>query len=38
MLLRDHPLMFYKGVSNWPPAGVWIDGPEDKHPKGEVGI
>ena len=38
MLLRDHPLMSYKHVPNWPPRWIWIDGPEDKHPKGEVGI
>ena len=38
MFLRDHPLMFYKGIPNWPPAWVWVDGRDDKHPKGEVGI
>jgi len=38
MLLRDHPLMTYKGVRNWPPAWVWIDGPEEKRSKGEIGI
>jgi hypothetical protein len=38
VLLRDHPLMRYHGVSNWPPSWLWIDGPENKHPRGEVGI
>ena len=38
MLLRDHPLMSYKGVPSWPPVWTWIDGLEDKHPRGEVGV
>jgi hypothetical protein len=38
MLLRDHPLMSYHGVSNWPPTWTWLDGAEDKHPIGEIGI
>ena len=38
MLLRDHPLMSYHGVPNWPPAWIWLDGPVDKHPKGEIGV
>jgi hypothetical protein len=38
MLLRDHALMRYHGVPNWPPAWLWIDGPENKHPRGEIGI
>jgi hypothetical protein len=38
MLLRDHPLMSYKGVPSWPPTWAWIDGREDKDPKGDVGI
>ena len=37
MLLRDHPSMSYRGMPNWPPTWTWLDGPEDKHPKGEVG-
>ena len=37
MLLRDHPLMRYHGVSNWPPAWLWIDGVENKRPRGEIG-
>jgi hypothetical protein len=35
--LRHHPLMSYHGVPNWPPTWTWIDGREDKHPKGEIG-
>ncbi|HEY7318556.1 MAG TPA: hypothetical protein VIE89_13350 [Candidatus Binatia bacterium] len=38
MELRDHPLMSYRGNRNWPPTWVWLDGPEEKRPKGEVGI
>jgi hypothetical protein len=38
MLLRDHPLMSRYGVPNWPPVWTWVDGPENKFPKGEVGI
>ena len=36
MLLRDHPLMTYRGLSNWPPAWLCTDG-HDQHPKGGVG-
>jgi hypothetical protein len=38
MLLRNHPLMSYHGVSNWPPSWLWIDGVENKRPRGEIGI
>jgi hypothetical protein len=38
MKLRDHPLMSYHKLHNCPPAWTWIDGPEDKHPTGEIGI
>jgi hypothetical protein len=38
MKLRDHPLISYHKLHNWPPAWTWIDGPEDKHPTGEIGI
>ena len=31
--LRNHPQMSYKGVFSWPPRWIWLDGPEDKHPK-----
>jgi hypothetical protein len=37
-LLRDHPLMSYYGVPNWPPVWTWVDGLENKFPKGEVGV
>ena len=38
MLLRDHPLMSYRGIPNWPPTWMPIDGPENKRPRGEIGI
>src|SRR5262245_38747046 len=38
MLLRDHPLMIYKGVRSWPPVWVWRGGNANTNPKGEVGI
>jgi hypothetical protein len=43
MLLRDHPLMSRHGVPNWPPVWTWVngpevDGPENKFPRGELGI
>jgi hypothetical protein len=38
MVLRDHPLMCYKLVPNWPPTWTWVDGLENKHPRGEIGI
>jgi hypothetical protein len=38
MLLRHHPLMRYKDLCNWPPGWLWIDGVENKHPRGEIGI
>jgi hypothetical protein len=37
MMLRNHPLMSYHGIPNWPPVWVWIGGPESKRPRGEVG-
>ena len=38
MELRNHPLMSYMGYGSWPPLWAWIDGKEDKKPRGEVGI
>ena len=38
VLVRNHPQLSYKGVPSWPPKWIWLDGPEDKHPKGEVGV
>ena len=37
MLLRDHPLMTYRRLPNWPPVWSWTDGLENHRPKGEVG-
>ena len=37
MLLRDHPLMCYRGVCNWPPAWVWTHGTERVSLRGEIG-
>jgi len=36
MLLRDHPLMTYRGLPNWPPVWFCTDG-RNQYPKGEVG-
>jgi hypothetical protein len=38
MLLRDHPLMSYKGNRSWPPAWSWLGERINRHPKGEVGL
>ena len=38
MELRDHPLLLYRGLSSWPPIWTWIDGQEDKNPRGEIGV
>lgn len=38
MLLRNHPLMSYKGIPNWPPIWTWTDGVENTRPRGEIGI
>ena len=37
MLLREHPLLSYRGIPSWPPAWTWIEGEENKTPKGEIG-
>jgi hypothetical protein len=37
MLLRDHPLMTFKGVRSWPPVWIWTGGAKNKRPRGEVG-
>lgn len=36
--LRDHPLMSYHGIQNWPPQWTWVGGQPDKHPRGEIGV
>jgi hypothetical protein len=38
MQLRNHPLMSYGGMPNWPPVWTWIGGEENKQPRGEIGI
>jgi hypothetical protein len=38
MLLREHPRMSYHGHPSWPPVWTSIDGPANKHPRGEIGI
>jgi hypothetical protein len=38
MLLRDHPLMMFRGKRSWPPEWLWRHGYDDTHPRGEVGI
>ena len=37
MQLRDHPLMTYHGIRNWPPAWTWRGGEDNKRPRGEIG-
>jgi hypothetical protein len=37
MRLRDHPLMSYRDVRNWPPVWVGIAG-EKRRPRDEIGI
>jgi hypothetical protein len=38
MLLRDHPLMRYRGHRSWPPDWTWLSGVEKKSLSGEIGI
>jgi hypothetical protein len=38
MLLRDHPLLSYKGVPSWPPVWICTDGLEKKSAQGEIGF
>ena len=38
MLLRDHPLMSYRGLRSWPPVWTWHGGAPNIHPRGEIGI
>src|SRR5215472_415164 len=38
MLLREHPLMNYRGNRSWPPGWLWTAGYDTTHPQGEVGI
>jgi hypothetical protein len=38
MQLRNHPLMTYRGVNNWPPVWTWRGGDENKSVRGEIGV
>jgi hypothetical protein len=38
MNLRDHPLMSFRGLGNWPPVWTWIGGEVNTHPTGEIGV
>ena len=38
MLLRDHPLLRYRGVPSWPPTWTWVGGSDNQKPRGEIGI
>jgi hypothetical protein len=38
MKLRDHPLMSYRGQSNWPPAWSTLRDEPFPRPYGEVGV
>ena len=37
MLLRDYPLISYRGIPSWPPVWTWTNGLENKRPRGEIG-
>lgn len=42
MKLRDHPLMSYRGIRNWPPVWTPATTAKDRrsvsHPEGEAGV
>jgi hypothetical protein len=38
MMLRDHPLMSYRGVKNWPPIWTRTRDENLKTVRGEVGV
>jgi hypothetical protein len=39
MLLRDHPLLNYRGVPSWPPVWTFTGGLENRQPRREeIGI
>ena len=38
MQLRDHPLMQYRGVPNWPPVWTLRRGDRNGNIRGEVGV
>jgi len=37
MELRDHPLMSYRGIANWPPVWTSRGEGQNRRPRGEVG-
>jgi hypothetical protein len=37
MRLREHPLMSYHGLPNWPPVWTWVGAAKNRLPKGELG-
>jgi hypothetical protein len=37
-MLRDHPLMSYRGVPSWPPRWHWLGERINRYPKGEIGL
>ena len=38
MQLREHPLMKYHGIDNWPPVWTWRGRDRTRNLRGEVGI
>src|SRR5215475_14039652 len=38
MVLRNHPLMTYRGLPNWPPVWTWKNGLNKKTLRGEIGV
>src|SRR3954467_4292632 len=38
MHLRDHPLLYYRGIHTWPPVWTMVRGVAKQQPKGEVGV
>jgi hypothetical protein len=38
LALRDHPLMSYRGLRNWPPEWTWLSGQPNNNVRGEVGV
>ena len=38
MQLRDHPLMSYRSLRNWPPSWIWRGGESNKKLRGEAGM
>jgi len=36
--LRDHPLMSYRRLGNWPSEWSWLSGQPNKNVRGEIGV